>query len=179
LSLVQVPSIQRIRGTAYFLAFLLIFLSVGEIVATAFPFHVSVPLWRFSIGAMAGVSSATILVGIFLALVVAAVDESRRALWIVCTVAALFGVAYLGLAGAFLLDALQIKGTTGSNDPARFKVSSAWVFMKLALSSVAFLLLSLTAGRATRSQSKEVRGKNQDPVSPLLVGRPRTTSATE
>jgi hypothetical protein len=171
-----VPSIQRIRGTAYLLAFLLMFLSVGEIVATAFPFHVSVPLWRFSIGAMAGVSSATILVGVFLALVVAALDESVRALWVVCAVAVLFGVAYLGLAGSFLLDALQIKGTTGSSDPARFKVSSAWVCMKLGLSSIAFFILSFTAGRATRMRSREVRGKTQDAASPLLVGRPRSST---
>jgi hypothetical protein len=172
LSLAQVPSIRRIRGTAYLLAFLLIFLSVGEIVATAFPFHVSVPLWRFSIGAMAGVSSATILVGVFLALMVAALDESRRALWVVCSIAALFGTAYVGLAGAFLLDALQIKGTTGSNDPARFKVSSAWVFVKLALSSAAFFLLSFAAARATKSHQRDARARNQDPASALLVGRP-------
>jgi hypothetical protein len=169
----QLPSIRRIRGTAYVLAFLLIFLSVGEIVATAFPFHASVPLWRFSIGAMAGVSSATIMVGVFLALIVAALNESRRMLWLVCAIAALFGIAYVGLAGSFILDALQIKGTTGSTDPTRFKVTSAWVFLKLALSSAAFLLLSFAAGRIAKSPS-ESRSRVQQPASPLIVSRPRS-----
>jgi hypothetical protein len=140
---------------AYFLGLLLYFLPLGEIVTSAWPWLWGEPLWRFSVGGMGGASSATMLVGLSLILVVAIGVGDKAFMWLVAILTAVTAFLY-GVGGAlFFLDAVQLKGGVSTQDPGRYKVTAAWIMVKIALSAFAFAWVSAAAIKSVRIRSRE------------------------
>jgi hypothetical protein len=167
------PSIdvmRRLRPVGYLLSILLFLLPLGEIVTTAWPFLWGQPLWRFSIGGMAGASSATMLVGMLLMLAIAIASQDRRVAWVVCIVSAFALLGYLGGAALFFLDAVQLSGNVPTQDPGRYKVTAIWILVKLALSGIAFVALMISAARTAKALPRE-RARAANGASPIVVGR--------
>jgi hypothetical protein len=142
--------LQRLRRLGYLLSVLLFVLPLGELATTAWPFHWGQPLWRFSVGGMAGASSATMIVGLFLSLVLVLTQPRRRSAWVIFAVATMTALAYFGGAALFSLDAIQLGSTVSQQDPVKYKVTAAWILVKLALSGIAFLAIAVASVAVAR-----------------------------
>ena len=162
--------LRRLRPIGYALALLLFFLPIGEIVATAFPFHWAQPLWRYSLEGMAAASSATMLVGAFLMLALAAFTGHRGAAWFVALLALGAAVVYLIAVPFAALDAIQLKPNAAGTDQGKFKLTAAWIIFKLALSGIGFLLIAIGAFRFVRSGARPVT-RTSSSTAPIVTGR--------
>lgn len=166
---VSTDVLRRLRKSAYFLAVLLFVLPVGEIITTAWPFLLGQPVWRFSIGGMAGASSATMLVGLFFALSIAMVSEDRWAAILTAVAASVSAIVYLGGAALFFLDAVQLTSNFAAQDPLKYRVTASWILVKMALSGVAFVIVAVGAIRAVGAMRRS-KLRTAD-AGPLIVGR--------
>ena len=157
MSTVQLSAYRAVRPAVYVLGLVLVLLPIGEIVTTAWPFAYDQALWRFSIGSMAAVSSATMLLGMLVLLMSAITDDNRGMMWTVFSVTALATVCYWIGGALFVLDALQLNGQVTQQDPGKFKLSAAWVLVKLLASGVASVLMAISAAKAARRSQRSVR----------------------
>lgn len=157
MSTVQLPTYRAVRPAVYLLGFVLLLLPIGEIVTTAWPFAYDQPLWRFSIGSMAGVSSATMLLGMLVLLIAAVADDSRSMMWMVFAITTIAVLVYWVGGAAFILDAVQLNGRVTQQDPGKFKLSAAWVLVKLLISGVAAVSMAICAMKAIRRSDRPLR----------------------
>jgi hypothetical protein len=155
-----------LRSVGYLIALLLFLLPVGEVAVTAWPFAWGQALWRYSLGGMSATSSATMLVGALLILVMAAWNSQPRMLILGSTLCFLAGIFYFGIMPLVALDAIQLKSSVPATDPGRFKLTAARILLKLALSGLAFILVAVANLRIMRSYQREQTrtAKNPAPV---------------
>jgi hypothetical protein len=162
--------LRRLRPIGYTLALLLFVLPVGEIIATAFPFHWGQAIWRYSLEGMAAASSATMLVGAFLMLAFAAFTGHRGAAWFVAILGICAALVYLALVPFAALDAIQLKANIPATEPGKFKLTAGWIMLKLAVSGLAFLLITLAAFRSLKSPARSGPRTANNPA-PIVTGR--------
>lgn len=157
-----------LTSVGYFVAFLLISLSLFDFAGTLWPFLPSDASWRYgSVGILSGFL-LTPMIGSLLAVYVAAFAGHGRALRLLGIVdLAVAGLLLVGLA-SFALDSLQVRSDTSPEARGVLEMGAIKVVVKHLAGIVAFAWLGMTAlkvGKRTRGIERAEAGAG------LLVGR--------
>jgi hypothetical protein len=138
------------------------------------PMRLSSIQWRLGLIGGGAASIAAVLLAFFVSLCIAvAADDSVAAYILSILSGAAAGLCILAI-GVFSLDALQIKAQVLASVSSSYNAASAWVVVRLVLSTIMFLMLAISAFRAARTSRREaspkIAGRNK---SAMLVGAPR------
>jgi hypothetical protein len=162
--------VRRVRVTGYVLSALFVLLPWGEIASSAWPWFPGQPLWRFSVAGMLGASTATMLIGLLVAFLIASVAGDPKVNATISVVASLFALICLVNAGMFGLDALQLRSNVTAQDPGKFYATSGWIVAKLVVSTLAFTLVAVMTGRAAADSRRDGARTGAAARSGVLVG---------
>jgi hypothetical protein len=144
-----------------------------DVSAGLWPFHWDVVTWRYgAFGTLSGLAIPT-AVGLFAALALAAVSESRGALWFIAVLSAVTALLLVIASGLFALDIVQTRKSVPAAGVSRFDFASLSAILKLLLITVAQAMMAWACVRLLRQEAKvpkAVRGSG----SGVLIGRSET-----
>jgi hypothetical protein len=166
--------VRRIQVPVYLIV---AYLSVGsaiELVVAGWPLHLHDVNFRLGLLNSAAAASGTELLALLLLVVMGQLAQSVATLWAGFWYCILVAVAYLGVAGTFVLDALQLRGRIPAAEAARFDVTVAWALGRFAIAEVVCLALASCALYAARSLRRE---SPRDGANRLVVGVPGAGTA--
>lgn len=146
---------EALAGPLYFVAALLIVVPLVDLVLGIPPAELSNVQWRFAAVGLLSSHTLTPILGLAMALVIAAVlrqHSLQRWLVIACLSC---GAILIALSLGFLLDALQLRASVPDNGRAAFKSASTRAFIKLALSTVAVAYMGWRARRMIPSKDRQ------------------------
>lgn len=167
---IALDPIRRYRVPAYLIFAVTSILPMVDLVMTIWPMHPGTVMWRFgAVGLVSGAIGAPLLV-LTLVYAVALFAGDRRVVITVSILAALIGLFLLIGAGAFSLDALQMKGRVNPQALDKFKTASAVALIKLLVLGFSSLFLSVSAFRASRTAKREAARVSR-PGATLVVGQ--------
>jgi hypothetical protein len=130
--------------------------------------------WRFAtVGLLLG-NLGTILLGLGLVGLIAAIAENRTLLRVLGFFALAFGVVLLATLVLFMLDAVQIRRLANPNFKRQVLVSSIGALFNGAFGTIALVVLgrgAIVSSRAPRGAPTAAR-RAAKPASPLVVGGP-------
>lgn len=157
-----------LTGVSYFVAFLLIVLSLFDFAGTIWPFLPSDAGWRYgSVGILSGFL-LTPMIGSLLAVYVAAFAGQGRVLRVLGIVDLVVAVVLVVGVGSFALDSLQVRSDTNPEARRLLETGAVKVMVKHLAGIVAFGWLGVTALKV----GKRTRGiERADAGASLLVGR--------
>ena len=145
---------RRTRAPAYFVAGLMFFIPLIDIAVNASPYRIHDPNWRVALITTSVGASATILFALLITYLVGVFAEDRPTGWLVGIISALMAVLCIGAAGAFVLDALQLRAQVPPGLEGRYNLASAWAFAKICLAVAGAAVLSINAFRSARSMQR-------------------------
>ena len=146
-------------------------LPLVDLVMSVVPFKFTTLVWRFgALGLFASAVSAPILV-LFLIYALANTVGDRKIMIACGVIAALLTILLLGGMGSFALDALQMKSRIPAARVTQLYTASAQAMLKLALQSVASLVLAISIFRTLRDPKLAPAKAIRNPAANLLVGR--------
>jgi hypothetical protein len=126
--------------------------------------------WRIAlIGGGVGVST-TALLALLIALAIAVAAEDRVAAVIIAMLSSTAALLCLLASGVFSLDALQLKRQVLASVSSTYTKASIWVIIELLLSSTIFMVLAISAFRATRALSRAAARTPASKRAPMVVG---------
>jgi hypothetical protein len=118
---------------------------------------------------LSGVSFVPLL-ALLLAYALAVHAGDRRITMLIGAIGVVAGICWLIATGAFVLDALQMRGQARADSVTRFNLATTWSVAKLAVASAAGLLLGFSAMRAAIAMRRDGRSAPAKSAS-LIVGR--------
>jgi hypothetical protein len=168
---------KSIAPPGYLLAVMLFLLPLGDFFTTVYPFRFGEERWRF--GAVGSLGNVTLLplLGLFTALVIAAMLDHRRVRramgWVCLAFAVLFGIMIV----LFMLDFFQMRGQVKPQFQKVMDVAATGSLIKQVLTLFALILLS-RLGMSGRGKSliRETRPEERTTATPLLT-RPGAAQA--
>ncbi len=149
-------AIRRIQFPVYLIAAFLSAGSVVELLVSSWPIHVHELNWRLSLLNSAAGATGTELLALLMLLGMGLLAESRAALLAGFWYCVLGAVAYVGAAGAFVLDSLQLRGRVPPGAVTRFDVTIGWALARFGIAEIVCVALAgcaLSAARAMRHVS--------------------------
>jgi hypothetical protein len=148
--------LRRLRAPGYLIMAVTSILPLIDLMMAISPMHPGTVMWRF--GAVGLVSSAVGAPLLVLTLIygLALLFGDRKVVIAVGVIAALIAVFLLVGAGAFTLDALQMKSRVNPVALDKFKGASALALLKLVVMCVASAVLAVSAFRSSRQTKREV-----------------------
>jgi hypothetical protein len=160
---------KQMATPAYFVAFILVFVSMLNTAMSFFPFRMADARWRYGAFGIMATGLTLPIVGILLALVVAATFEHRRGQRAIGAFSLVVALVVLVSLGMFALDALQVKGQVKAPLKLNFEVATVTGTLQALLAVAALSLLGLAAFRGP----KPVRvAKEQARGSGMIIGAP-------
>ena len=169
-------AVRRTRAAAYVIATLVLLFPLLEIGASAWPYRIHDPEWRIAVTTAAAGASTAILLGLLLIYVMGTLFEDKPVIWLVAVIGALMTALCLLAGGAFILDALQLKGRVSLGMERRYTLISGLALAKVCLAGFASLVVAVSAFRAARNLSRASR-REAKRSSPVIV-RPSNTPVT-
>lgn len=178
------PHILRLRVPTYLILGVALLFPLIDVMMGAWPMHPGLLTWRFGfVGILATTVSAPLLV--LLLLYAFALSVGDRKVVVLCAVVALVLAVVLVAGGAsFFLDTIQMKRRVPASQLARFDAASTQALMKLAINTIASLVLGISILRTLR-MARVVPGEKETRQGSLLVGvksdnkRPSTQAAAD
>jgi hypothetical protein len=141
-----------------------------EATLTSWPPRLGVVGWRFGyLMSLSGVSFVPLL-ALLLAFALSAQLGDRRITLLVGAIGVVAGLCWLIATGTFVLDALQMRSQARTDSVTRFNVGTSWSAAKLAVASLAGLLLGFSAMRAAIAMRRDERNATSKSA-PLIIGR--------
>jgi hypothetical protein len=143
-----------LTGPAYGIAVLFVLLPIIDTLAQTWPLALSNPAWRYGTIGLGANYLISALLGMFGLCLLAALGSHRRTLRALTIVNAVAALLLLIAALAFLLDALQLRGTVPRDNPRTlwlFQVGAAKAAFKYLVSAAVMVWLALATWRAGRA----------------------------
>jgi hypothetical protein len=160
--------VRRIRVPAFLIVAFLSVGSIVEVLVAAWPLRLHDVSWRLGIMNSAAGATGTELLALLILIVVAQMAESRAGLWTGFGYSILGAITYLGGAGMFVLDALQMRGRVPPAEVHRFDVAIGWALLRFGFAELVFLGFAACALAAARALGRELgRG---DTANKIVVG---------
>jgi len=157
-----------LTGPAYGIAVLFVLLPIIDTLAQTWPLDLSNPAWRYGTIGLGANYLISALFGMLGLCVLAALGSHRRTLRALTIVNAVTALLLLIAALAFLLDALQLRGTVPRDNPRTlwlFQVGAAKAAFKYLVGAAAIGWLGFATWRAGRAIPRPAA----DEVVPRLV----------
>lgn len=165
--------VRSLRVPGYVILGIAMVLPMLDLLVSVMPLRPSTVVWRF--GAVGLYSSAigTPLLILFFIYVLAHLSGDRKVRIVVGVISALIAVSLVAAAGAFILDALQMRQRIQPAAQTRFMTASVQAMLKLALQGLAALVLAVSVFRSSKAAklAPAARTESGRSGSPLLVGR--------
>jgi hypothetical protein len=140
-----------------------------DLIMSVMPLRPSVVVWRFgAVGLFASAVGAPLLILFFIYALAVALGD-RKAIVFCGSVAAVMSVLLVTGAGAFALDALQMKARVQPVAMQRFYMASMQALLKLGLQAIAALVLTVSAFRAAKVIKATAKAERQNPSAMLLA----------
>jgi hypothetical protein len=156
---------EALAGPLYLVAALLVVIPLADFLLSVPPSEFSNVQWRFAaVGLLAGFMLTPVL-GLAMALVVAAVLEHYRVQRWLVAVSLLMATVLIALSLGFVLDMLQVRASVPDEGRAAF--TNAWTraILKHALAATAFAYLGLRARRMIPERTRQRTPKTVHVVS--------------
>lgn len=175
--------VRSIRWPGYVILAIAMVLPMLDLLVSVMPFRPATVVWRFgAVGLYSSAIGAPLLI-LFFIYVLSLMAGDRKVTLVVGILAGLITLSLVAFAGAFILDALQMRQRIQPAAQTRFMTASVQAMLKLALEGLASVVLAISAvraSRATKSSAPAARAESGRSSSPLLVGRPsvRTIAPT-
>ena len=151
-------AVRRARVPAYFVAGLMFLIPLTEIAVSAWPYLIHDPAWRIGLITVSASVSTGILLALLITYLVAVFADERKTILLVGFVGALMVLFCIGAAGAFMLDALQMRAALRPGLQDRYNLQSGWALAKICLAAIGSAVLSVsafrTAGAARRAPDR-------------------------
>jgi hypothetical protein len=164
--------VRRLRAPGYCILAIAMILPLVDLLIPLSPLRPTMLQWRFgAVGLLASAIGAPLLV-LFLIYVLAYFSGDRKVMVACAVMATLIALTLFGGAGAFALDALQMKRRIQDAAQARFIVASGQALLKMGLQGLASLVFAVSAFRTLKG-AKTLSGPRTDTrgSSSMLVGR--------
>ena len=169
--------LRRLRAPGYLIMAVTSILPLIDLLMAISPMHPGTVMWRFgAVGLVSSAVGAPLLV-LTLIYALALLSGDRKVVVAVGVIAALIALLLLIGAGAFTLDALQMKSRVNPVALDKFKGASALALLKLLVMCVASIVLAVSAFRAARQSKREVV-RTARPSGKLVVGQPTVPRST-
>ncbi len=166
--------VKSLRVPGYLLLGIASVLPMLDLLVSVMPFRPSTVVWRFgAVGLFSSAIGAPLLI-LFFIYVLAQFAGDRKVKLLVGVIAALITVSLVAAAGAFVLDALQMRQRIQPAAQVKFMTASIQAVLKIALEGLAALVLAISVFRSSRESrsASAARTESGRSGSPLLVGRP-------
>jgi hypothetical protein len=172
---VSTDLLRRLRAPAYLILGAAMLFPISDVVVNIWPIHAGDVAWRFgALGVTATAATAPLLVLLLIYALAFTVDD-RPVVALVGVLAALAAVALFVAAGAFTLDALQMKARVRPESVVRFTAASAQALIKLLFLSLSATVLAVSAFRAIRAWRRDAERSSRTSA-PLVVGRGKSVT---
>ena len=159
------PKLPFMWAPVYFVALLLIFIPISEVVLAAWPLRIGEVTWRYGAFGMIGQGVMTPLLGLLMVLWTAVALQQRwlvKTLTVLCYVGA---VIFAGMIALFALDTLQMRAAVADEVRRAFDLATIAAFGKHIAGMVGTALLGTAAYRNGKKLASEERAKG----SPRMV----------
>jgi hypothetical protein len=160
----------RLRSAGYYIGVAVLLAQVIDILLAAFPWRVHAPTWRIAFITSTASVSFTALLTMFILTTIAVVASDRRIAFVLAALSAMIAIGFLGLAGTFALDALQMRNQVRQQMAAQYDYASTWVLARELIAMVGFIVLSIGAFRGARAMRPDEGKVAQQRASNLIVG---------
>lgn len=156
---------------AYLLAFLLVAIPLFDAMTSVWPLRIADERWRF--GAVGALSNLTLvpLLGLLIALAAATFSDGRRTRRVLGWISAIFALALAVMAVLFILDYFQVRTIVTPKFQHATAVATTTALVKLALATIALILLSRAGFAGPKSLAKKkqviVTDSRTTPLIPL------------
>jgi hypothetical protein len=162
----------------YPVGFLLTLVPLVDLALRVYPPKFGTVQWRFAaLGLLAG-NLGTVLLGLGLIGLVAALVGHRMVLRVLAIIALVGGVLLVGGLGMFVLDALQVRRSANPQFVQALTVSTLGALFTGGLGLIALFSIGLGAWTASRGgpvrRSTTARGTAKAPATPLVVTAPNS-----
>ncbi len=154
--------LRRLAIPAYLTVVALLVFPLIDLIVATWPLRAGSVAWRFSTVSVLGRTLISPLLGLFLAAAVATLLEHPRMLRVFSVLNGLVTVGFLGLAGLYVLDVLQLRDQVGMEQEARFRMGAAATLGKLGLGALLTLSLAWMGWRISTSVARKLRREQAD-----------------
>jgi hypothetical protein len=142
--------LKRLAAPAYFVAALLVVLPILDFLTNVWPPQPGHAVWRYGSAGLFTGFVLTPLLGVLVALGVAAVAEHGRALTVLGITSVVVAVLFVLLTGLFVLDGLQVRASVPPQSKVRFELGIWRAVVKYLVVAGALTWLGVAARRAGR-----------------------------
>jgi hypothetical protein len=144
----------RLAGPGYLVAALLVALPVLDFGTNVWPAHWGDVAWRYgSVGLFSGFI-LTPVIGLVLAVVVAAIAGHQTVLRALAVVGIVAAVAIVGASVSFVLDVLQLRGSVQQEARAQFDTGAWKALVKYALVAASLAWFGIAGVRGGRAHGR-------------------------
>ena len=154
--------LKKLAAPAYFVAALLVALPALDFLTNVWPLQPGQAVWRYGSAGLLSGFVLTPLLGVLVALAVAAACEHGRALSVLGIVSVVVAVLFVLLTGLFVLDGLQVRASVPPQRQTQFDVGIWRAVVKYLVVSGALVWLGVAARRAGRHARHTRRGARRD-----------------
>ena len=144
----------------YLVALLLVVVPVADALTRTWPLRPGDERWRFGTLGIVFSAMVTPLLGVFLAMVTAALLEHGRTLWVIAVVTLVVAVAALAAIPAFGLDYLQLRASVTAEAMAGFDSAARKALVVGSLGGIVTLALGISGWRTARRMLLTRTGEN-------------------
>ncbi len=142
--------VRNLRVPGYLILAMTALEPITELLLRSAPFRLHSPAWRLAVITGGAGAAVTALLALFLMLAIATVAEDRGVAYLVSSVSGLCAGLCVLAAGAFALDALQVKNDLEAALADRYDVGSVWIAVRVVVTGLLFITLAMYATRIAR-----------------------------
>ena len=172
--------VRNIRLPGYLILGIAMVLPLLDLLVSVMPLRPSTVVWRFgAVGLYSSAIGAPLLL-LFFIYVLAQLSGDKKITVFVGVISTLIALSLVAAAGAFVLDALQMRQRMQPAAQTKFMTASVLAVIKIALEGLASLALAFSAFRASRTTkavAPVARAESGRSGSPMLVSRPSARAA--
>ena len=154
--------LRKLTAPAYFVAALLVILPVLDFLTNVWPLQPGQAVWRYGSAGLLSGFVLTPLLGVLVALALAAASEHARALGVLAVLSIVVAVGFVLVAGVFVLDALQVRASVPPQRRPQFEIGIWRAVVKYLVVSIALVWLGIGARRAARHARHRRREASRD-----------------
>jgi hypothetical protein len=163
-------AVRRLRVPGYLVMTALGALPLIELGAAMWPLQLGQTSWRFGVFGVAAGTMVTSLLALVSILAIAVLSGDRKVIWVVYGLCALAATICLLGGGIYALDAMQMRSQVRPEVAHRYTIGWLLALMKLWVAGIIFIVLTISAFRATRGSRADVKVGRERGASPLVIG---------
>ena len=163
-----------LRVPGYLIMAMMTIVQMVDVGMRASPLRIHSAAWRLGVVTASANGVGTPLLALFLTLVLAVAARDRFVTLFVGVLSAVFAFLCFVAIGVFTLDALQMKSQVQPGFSHQYDVASLWLAVRLAMSAVAFAILTISAIRLAKPMQGESMRRGRSQTASTVVGVKRT-----